>query len=107
MIKLVSAVLVLALISSGIYAQDIVHQQDKSPGFFVGVDYFSGETEINRDISSNESFERELDHSGFRLKFGVQSKRNIRVQGYIKIEDLEDEIPLLSSNGKIESTSFN
>ena len=46
-------------------------------------------------------FSTAFDHSGLRLKFGVQDQNNIRFQAYIKIEDLEDDIPILASEGKI------
>lgn len=98
--KFVLKLIFLCFVCSSIYAADNTVEERKR-SIFLGVDYFDGATEITRDISSAGRSKRDFDHSGVRLKFGVQDLNDIRFQAYIKIEELEDDIPALASSGKI------
>jgi opacity protein-like surface antigen len=99
--KLAIGLVSLFFLSPALYAADDIQTEEKKSGIFIGLDYFDGATEITREITSVATLKRDLDHSGVRLKFGVQDQNNIRFQAYIKIEDLEVNVPVLSSDGKI------
>lgn len=93
--------LLLSLSSSELFADDMPQSQRNGPQVFIGVDYSAGDTELDRDFSSIGSQKLDIDVTSYRLKFGVQVQDNIRVQGFIKVEDLDEEIPAFSSDGKI------
>tara|TARA_R110001592_G_scaffold140906_2_gene362032 strand:- start:4673 stop:5302 length:630 start_codon:yes stop_codon:yes gene_type:complete len=103
MLKIVVGLLtlLLSLSSSALFADEISQAKKSGPKIFIGVDYFDGETNLDRDFSSLGSQELDIDVTGYRLKFGVQIEDNIRVQGFIKIEDLDEEVFALSADGKI------
>ncbi|MFT6907913.1 MAG: opacity protein-like surface antigen [Oleiphilaceae bacterium] len=98
--KLAVSFISISLISSAVIAEEPVSAQERNTGVFIGLDVFDGETELTREFSSSTG-KSDIDQSGFRLKFGVQDKNNIRFQGYFKVESLGNDIPALASDGKI------
>lgn len=99
--KLAVSLFALSIISPMAFAEDVNQRESKQSGVFIGVDYYKGDTEIERDFSPGGTLEEEFDIKGYRLKFGVHDENNIRFQGFIKIESLEDDIVALASDGKI------
>ena len=62
-------------------------------GLYVGVEYFNGESSYEASFSDHriESQDIDVDQDGFRVKFGAQLPNNLRVQGYVKKEEIEDD----------------
>jgi len=60
--------------------------------FYIGIDYFTGSTNMDLAVKGDNTYtgDADFDTDGFRLKFGVESEDDWRVQGYIKSEDMQD-----------------
>ncbi len=90
-----------SLSSSMLLAGELLQSKSSGPKIFFGVDYFDGETNLDRDHSTIGNVDFDIDVTGYRIKLGVQAQENLRVQGFFKVEDLDKEIFALSSDGKI------
>lgn len=88
--KIVSSLAVWSMVSAAVFAEEAVEPQ-KSSEVFIGVDYFQGESDYNVEFSGLGSFDEDFDQTGFRIKLGVHDKNNIRFQGYLKVEDLDEQ----------------
>lgn len=90
--RIFTYVFFLSIISLDVFAQEVIKNESDNSKVFVGVDYFTGESTLSTENSevAPRSYDTDLDQTGIRFKLGVQGDNNIRYQGFIKIEELDE-----------------
>lgn len=65
-----------------------VEGNKRTPGFYIGTDFFSGDTEF--DAGRHGSVE--VDQEGFRARIGGIIGKGFRIEGYFKKEETEETV---------------
>ena len=76
--------------------------QQKDSNIYIGLDFFNGDTEFDSEGMNK----LETDQKGFRFKIGVLVENGIRIEGFFKKEETEENAVLYSDGFSFEYIQF-